>query len=389
MFGNNIFIFFLGILFSRCGMVPSDVVTLTSTFRLKRSPEGLDELIEVFKKVVNYLIDYLWENNIGSYKQLIKEKYWDVRKKFPELKTVYIIGASKLAFMMYRSAKRKKGKKPVFTNDAIFLHKNAYRVFFDKHSIGITTVNGRKEVEYYPSKHHERFRDWKMGEGVVKKRGDNVFVHISFSREVDIVEPVGFVGVDLNEDNVTLSFPDGGFKKIVTNEKKIRTSYFVKRKKIQKKIRAGKKRKMLLEKYGERERNKILDLYHKVANRIVEEAEKYGGIAMENLEKIREKIRYGKKINGRLHRWSFRKLQTIIEYKAKLKGIKVVYVDPHHTSTKCPRCGEKLKRTKKHRILKCKNCGLEADRDMIGSWNIRLKAQKDVGSVPFPPKAPQ
>jgi len=27
-----------------------------------------------------------------------------------------------------------------------------------------------------------------------------------------------------------------------------------------------------------------------------------------------------------------------------------------------------------HRILKCENCGLEADRDVVGSWNIRLKA---------------
>ena len=37
-----------------------------------------------------------------------------------------------------------------------------------------------------------------------------------------------------------------------------------------------------------------------------------------------------------------------------------------------------------HRLLKCE-CGLIADRDVVGSWNIMLRGLKiDVG-VPFPP----
>ncbi len=38
-------------------------------------------------------------------------------------------------------------------------------------------------------------------------------------------------------------------------------------------------------------------------------------------------------MNGRLHRWSFYKLQSLIEYKAKVKGIKVVFVSPAFTSS--------------------------------------------------------
>ena len=51
-----------------------------------------------------------------------------------------------------------------------------------------------------------------------------------------------FVGVDLNENNVTLVLPNK-FVQIKTHEKAIRTGYFVKRKRIQKKLRAGKKKK--------------------------------------------------------------------------------------------------------------------------------------------------
>ena len=199
-------------------------------------------------------------------------------------------------------------------------------------------------------------------------------------------QPTEHVGIDLNENNVTLSLPNGEFVQIITHEREIRTGYFVKRRRIQQKIRAGKRRKELLKKYGERERNRLNDLYHKLANKIVELAEKYGGIALEDLTEIRESIRYSAVMNGRLHRWSFRKFQSIIEYKAKLKGIKVVFVDPAFTSSLCPVCGVKLS-SNGHRVLKCKKCGFEADRDVVGSWNIRLKALKMWG-VSVPPESP-
>ncbi|NJE26939.1 transposase, partial [Thermococcus sp. MV5] len=181
------------------------------------------------------------------------------------------------------------------------------------------------------------------------------------------------------------SLPDGEFVQIITHEREIRTGYFVKRRKIQKKLRTGKRRRELLEKYGERERNRLNDLYHKLANKIVELAEKYGGIALEDLTEIRDSIRYSAEMNGRLHRWSFLKLQSIIEYKAKLKGVKVVFVNPAYTSSLCPICGSKLS-PNGHRVLKCSNCGFEADRDVVGSWNIRLKALKMWG-VSVPPES--
>lgn len=208
------------------------------------------------------------------------------------------------------------------------------------------------------------------------------YLNIAFSKEVEINEPKDFIGVNLNENNVTLSLPEG-FVQLITHEREIRTSYFVKRRKIQK--FKGKKRDRLLEKYGEKERNRLNDLYHKLANRIVELAEKYG-IALQDLTRIRDSINYSAEMNGRLYRWSFRKLQSIARYKAKLRGIKVVSDNFAHASTLCPTCGEKLKPSpNERRVLKCK-CGFEADRDVIESWNIRLKALK-MREFPFPPKA--
>ena len=223
----------------------------------------------------------------------------------------------------------------------------------------------------------------RTGSMIKTKKG--VFINVVFSKEVEVREPEAFVGIDLNENNVTLSLPNGEFVQINTHEREVRTGYFVKRRRIQRKLRTGKRRKELLEKYGRRERNRISDLYHKLANKIVEIAEKYGGIALEDLNKIRNSIRYTAEVNGRLHRWSFRKLQSIIEYKAKLKGVKVVFVNSAYTSSLCPICGEKLS-PKGHRVLECLKCGFEADRDVVGSWNIRLRALKMWG-VSVPPES--
>jgi putative transposase len=81
-------------------------------------------------------------------------------------------------------------------------------------------------------------------------------------------------------------------------------------------------------------------------------------IVLEELANIRKRIRRSKAINGRLNRWSFRKLQEIIEYKAKLAGLNVTYVNAKGTSSLCPICGGRLS-PNGYRQMKCKKCGLK------------------------------
>lgn len=99
-------------------------------------------------------------------------------------------------------------------------------------------------------------------------------------------------------------------------------------------------------------------------------AKKYcTGIIMEDLNGIRKRIKYNRNLNRRLHSWNFRKLQFFIEYKAKLEGLSVIYVNPHNTSRLCPVCGGKLA-PNGQRIMKCRKCGYENDRDIIACLNI-------------------
>ena len=103
---------------------------------------------------------------------------------------------------------------------------------------------------------------------------------------------------------------------------------------------------------------------------IVDFAKKHNfGIVMEDLKGIRGRIRYSRNLNRRLHSWNFRKLQFFIEYKAKLNGIPVIYVNPRKTSSLCPRCGGRLA-PNGYRLLKCRKCGYENDRDVIACLNM-------------------
>jgi len=361
-------------------------VKLTAKFKLKEAPEWLNELFSIYRGMVNLLITQAFENRITSFKRLRMENYEKLRESHPELPSHYIYTACQMACSIYKSFRklRRRGKarseKPLFRRDAIMLDDHLFRVDLENWTLSLATLRGRVELGLLHSEYHEKFRSWKAGQAWLLRNSKGFFLSVVFSKNVEIKEPEDFVGVDLNENNATLTLPDEEFVQITTHEREIRTGYYLKRRRIQKKLGASKKRDRLLKKYGERERNRLNDLYHKLANKIVELAEKHG-IALEDLTGIRSSIRFSTKLNGRLHRWSFRKLQNIIEYKAKLRGIRVVFVDPSHTSSLCPICGVRLS-PNGHRILRCE-CGFEADRDVVGSWNIRLKALKMWGaSVP-------
>jgi len=136
-----------------------------------------------------------------------------------------------------------------------------------------------------------------------------------------------------------------------------------------------------LKKYSGRERRKARDLCHKISRTIVDLAKRHGfGIIMEDLKGIRGRMNCGKMLNRRLHSWNFRRLQFYVEYKAKLEGLPVVYVNPRGTSSLCPVCGGRLA-SNGHRRVKCK-CGYEGDRDVIACLNmLRMRG------VPLPLKA--
>ncbi|MDK2784076.1 MAG: hypothetical protein PWQ32_1665, partial [Thermococcaceae archaeon] len=232
--------------------MPSETIKLTAKFKLKNSPEELNDLFSTYRGIVNFLISYAYENNVTSFYRLKKETYKNLREEHSELPSHYHYTATQMATMIYKSyrKRRKKGKangKPVFKKEVIMLDDHLFKLDLEKRIVKLSTPKGRVRLEFYPAKYHGKFKDWKIGQAWLVRTQKGVFINVVFSREVEVREPKTFAGVDLNENNVTLSLPNGEFVQIITHEKEIRTGYFVKRRKIQRKLRAGKKREELLE----------------------------------------------------------------------------------------------------------------------------------------------
>ena len=367
-----------------------ETVKLTARFKLDGKVD--ETLFETYKSIVNELLDYAHSKGITSFKRLKAEKYYELRQKYPKLPSHYIYTACQMACSIYKSFRKlkRKGKvrkdKPYFKKHVIMLDDHLFKLDLENWMVEISTPNGKLRFKLLHGDYHEKFKDWKIGQAWLVKKDNGIYLNVVFSKNVEIKDYKDVIGVDVNEDNVTIA-TNRGFLMFKTRERIIRTVYFLKRRKIQTKIRCMRVKNKVLAKYRNRERNRILDIYHKVAIQIVKIALKTNSaIALENLKGIREKINFSKELNGRLHRWSFRKFQQILKYKAKLYGIDVLFVNPRKTSRLCPICGEKLSPNGR-RLLKCK-CGLIADRDVIGSWNIRLKALKDICGEPRSPRKP-
>jgi putative transposase len=111
------------------------------------------------------------------------------------------------------------------------------------------------------------------------------------------------------------------------------------------------------------------DQDHKVSREIVNFARdnNVSLIRLEQLSGIRQTARRSRINENNLHAWSFYRLAKDIEYKASLAGINVEYVNPKHTSQRCPDSGSLNKAC--DRNYRC-GSGYKAHQVRVGAINI-------------------
>jgi IS605 OrfB family transposase len=175
------------------------------------------------------------------------------------------------------------------------------------------------------------------------------------------------MGVDLGLKIPAVAVTETGKTKFFGNG---RQNKFIKRKHRSVRRKLGKLKKLdAIRKRHNKEQRWMKDQDHKISRQIVNFATEnsVSTIRLEQLSGIRQTARTSRKNEKNLHSWSFYRLAMFIEYKARLAGIKVEYVNPKYTSQTCPQCGQRNKIS--DRNYKC-GCGFKNHRDRVGAINI-------------------
>lgn len=124
---------------------------------------------------------------------------------------------------------------------------------------------------------------------------------------------------------------------------------------------------MKLSNYNHKLEHILTNLDHQISKEIIDYAltHNVGCIHLENLYGINQTFNIH--LMKDIYLWSYRRLQSFIIYKARIQGIKIVYVNPYNTSKRCPKCGNINQAN--DRLYKCE-CGYSGHRDAVGAYNI-------------------
>lgn len=124
---------------------------------------------------------------------------------------------------------------------------------------------------------------------------------------------------------------------------------------------------------------------HILSKRIVQSVAPGTTIVIENLREITERTEQkGRASRRRHHAWSFAQFQAFLAYKAEERGMRLVKIDPRHTSQTCSRCGFQHRSNRRSQSLfHCHACGFQCNADINAARNIRDKHLARLG-IPVP-----
>lgn len=208
----------------------------------------------------------------------------------------------------------------------------------------------------------------------IMKRDNNFYVSITIQKEVEERSCSNTLAVDLGEKYMAVVSGTAQKQPLFLGRevRGIRRHYAWLRKELQKKGLIKKVKEL-----KNKERNKVENVLHVISKKIVEVASiTNSAIILGDMSGIRDSAKgKGKRFNRIVSNMPFHKLTTMIEYKAKWKGIPVKKISEAYTSQTCHKCGHKSKSNRRSQgHFKCTKCGWEANADYNGSLNILKKS---------------
>lgn len=351
---------------------------LTQQVQLKPTEQQAEKLkatLELCNEVCNWLSPQIAEEKSRSRMKLQKKYYYQVREQFPK------IGAGQTIMTIWQTVDSyKAGKKGIVRtfrpHGAMPFHPNCMRPLDSAISgVSIWTCDGREKIPVVMGDYQREMIDGRKlrGEADLIYRDNKFYLHLAVEiPDVEVQEAFWHLGVDMGIKNIAVD--SDGTVWAGNHLQNVRCRYDRLRAKLQ--AKGTKSAKRLLKKRRHKEQRFARDVNHCISKQLILKAKDTGrGIALEDLTGIRDRVTV-RKSQRRIHSsWGFYQLRMFIGYKAEMRGVPVVHVDPRNTSRTCPRCGHVAKENRKTRDkFVCVSCGFAGPADHIAAINIGRRA---------------
>jgi putative transposase len=340
--------------------------------------------LEQYKSAIDSPLLYGFQNKIVSGIELHKATYYPIKEQI-QLPSQLICSARCKATEILKSIKSKT--KGSFNTKQPRSHKFP-AIRYDRNSCTITknfvrlsTEQGRIQIDTFKSEWIDKIDFTKIqrsAELKYNKRRSNweltVFVEV---KETEQTKQKGeqnnkVIGIDRGCRHIAVCSDNTFFDSKQLRNVKGKYNYL--RKRLQSK--GTKSAKKLLKNLSGKEHRFVRDVNHCISKQIV--GMPYDIIVMEKLN-IKRKKEQGKRFNSILNGWSYFQLETFVDYKAKLSGKRVEYVDARYTSQKCSCCGHIDRSNRYQTSFKCKACGFQLHADLNASHNIKNNFNATLG----------
>ena len=260
----------------------------------------------------------------------------------------------------------------------------------DACTVSIWTTAGRlKDVQFTGSVDQlSTLRTHRRGESDLLFRDGAWFLIATCEvPEMPQFEPTDWIGVDRGIVNLATTSDLDNFQ----GRRLQRYRRWHARKRAEFQAKRTKSANRRLRKRARKEARHATHINHRIAKDIVAVAERTGrGIALEELQGIRDRVRLHRHQRATQSSWPFYQLERQITYKARRAGVPVLLVDARYTSQMCPRCKHTSRSNRPTRdSFSCRRCGLAGPADFVAAVNIRNRARRAwvLVNVPLPAAA--
>lgn len=344
----------------------------TLLVKLDPSPKQYTMLCDTMKRfneACNEIAETVFAIHSANKIEIQKTVYYPIREKFGLSAQLTILAIRKVC----EAYKRDKSIKPQFRNDGALVYDQRVLSWKGLDKVSMITLQGRQVIPTKIGDYQKARMDRIRGQAdlILVKGIFYLCVVVDVSEETPY-DPKGVLGVDLGINNLAVD-SDG---EVYSGKQTTQTREKLDSLKSRLQSKGTKSAKRHLKKLSGRMARISKDVNHRISKKLVTKAKgTLRSIALEDLQGIRDRATVRKAQRRSLHTWNFGLLRMFVDYKAKIAGVPVIFVDPRNTSRTCPSCGHIAKANRPTRDeFRCESCGFAGAADYIAAMNIAFRA---------------